>query len=156
MNWDDSGYLVSKNRYNENSIIAEFYTKNHGKVPGIYTGGSTSRVRSHEGAAVVPGRVWLRQSFAAAPDEEVEPRRAGVAAVRKGHGVCDIVSLPAVPSEQLRACVIRGGELVRHSDGVGTEVVAGRLAKLPHACQCPVRGSAENSFRLHCHDPRIH
>ena len=29
MNWDDTGFLLSKNRYNENSLISEFYTKNH-------------------------------------------------------------------------------------------------------------------------------
>ena len=32
MNWDDTGFLLSKNRYNENSLISEFYTKNHGKI----------------------------------------------------------------------------------------------------------------------------
>ena len=26
MNWDDNAYLISKNRYSENSIIAEFFT----------------------------------------------------------------------------------------------------------------------------------
>ena len=36
MQWDDIGYLISKNRYNENSIIAEFYTENHGKSSGKY------------------------------------------------------------------------------------------------------------------------
>ena len=35
MNWDDTGFLISKNRYNENSIISDFYTKNHGKISGI-------------------------------------------------------------------------------------------------------------------------
>ena len=29
MNWDDTGFLLSKNRYNENSLITEIYTKNH-------------------------------------------------------------------------------------------------------------------------------
>ena len=29
MNWDDSGFLLSKNKYNENSLIAEIYTKDH-------------------------------------------------------------------------------------------------------------------------------
>ena len=28
MNWDDTGFLLSKNRYNENSIIAEVLQKN--------------------------------------------------------------------------------------------------------------------------------
>ena len=27
MNWDDTGYLISKNRYSENSIIAEIFRK---------------------------------------------------------------------------------------------------------------------------------
>ena len=35
MNWDDTDFLISKNRYNENSLISEFYTKNHGKISGI-------------------------------------------------------------------------------------------------------------------------
>ena len=26
------GFLLSKNRYNENSLIVEIYTKNHGKI----------------------------------------------------------------------------------------------------------------------------
>ena len=35
MQWDDIGFLISKNRYNENSVVAEFYTKNHGKSSGL-------------------------------------------------------------------------------------------------------------------------
>ena len=31
MNWNDSGFLLSKNKYNENSIIAEIFTEHHGK-----------------------------------------------------------------------------------------------------------------------------
>ena len=27
MNWSDEGFLISKNRYNENSLIAELFTK---------------------------------------------------------------------------------------------------------------------------------
>ena len=27
MNWQDKGYLLSLNKYNENSSIAEFYTE---------------------------------------------------------------------------------------------------------------------------------
>ena len=38
MNWDDTGYLISKNRYSENSIIAEVFTENHGKISGIIFG----------------------------------------------------------------------------------------------------------------------
>ena len=40
MNWDDTGFLIYKNRYNENSLISEFYTKNHGKISGIVFGGT--------------------------------------------------------------------------------------------------------------------
>ena len=35
MHWIDKGYLLSKNKYNENSIIAEVFTQNHGKTSGI-------------------------------------------------------------------------------------------------------------------------
>ena len=35
MNWDDKGFLLSKTKYNENSLIVEIYTKDHGKIPGI-------------------------------------------------------------------------------------------------------------------------
>ena len=31
MNWIDEGFLINKNRYSENSLIAEIYTKDHGK-----------------------------------------------------------------------------------------------------------------------------
>ena len=32
MNWIDQGFLVSKSRYSENSLIAELYTLDRGKV----------------------------------------------------------------------------------------------------------------------------
>ena len=38
MQWDDVGFLLSKNRYNENSLIVEVYTENHGKCSGIVFG----------------------------------------------------------------------------------------------------------------------
>ena len=47
MNWDDSGYLISKNRYNENSIIAEVFTKNHGKISGIIFGGTSKKIKNY-------------------------------------------------------------------------------------------------------------
>ena len=31
-----TGYFLSKNKYNENSIIAEIFTENHGKVLELY------------------------------------------------------------------------------------------------------------------------
>jgi DNA repair protein RecO (recombination protein O) len=47
MNWDDSGYLISKNRYNENSLITEIYTQNHGKVSGIVFGGTSKKIKNY-------------------------------------------------------------------------------------------------------------
>jgi len=47
MNWDDSGYLVSKNRYSENSIIAEVFTENHGKISGIIFGGTSKKIKNY-------------------------------------------------------------------------------------------------------------
>jgi len=47
MNWDDTGFLIYKNRYNENSIISEFYTKNHGKISGIVFGGTSRKIKNY-------------------------------------------------------------------------------------------------------------
>ena len=47
MNWDDSAYLISKNRYNENSIIAEVFTENHGKISGIIFGGTSKKIKNY-------------------------------------------------------------------------------------------------------------
>ena len=47
MNWDDTGFLISKVRYNENSIISEFYTKNHGKMSGIVFGGTSKKIKNY-------------------------------------------------------------------------------------------------------------
>ena len=47
MNWDDTGFLISKNRYNENSLIAEFYTRNHGKISGIIFGGTSKKIKNY-------------------------------------------------------------------------------------------------------------
>tara|TARA_Y100001958_G_C21188573_1_gene517202 strand:+ start:198 stop:878 length:681 start_codon:yes stop_codon:yes gene_type:complete len=47
MIWDDSGYLLSKNRYNENSLIAEIFTKNHGKISGIIFGGTSKKIKNY-------------------------------------------------------------------------------------------------------------
>ena len=47
MNWDDDGFLLSKNRYNENSLISEVFTKEHGKVPGIIFGGTSKKIKSY-------------------------------------------------------------------------------------------------------------
>ena len=47
MNWDDNGFLLTKNRYNENSLISEVFTKNHGKVPGIIFGGTSKKIKNY-------------------------------------------------------------------------------------------------------------
>jgi len=47
MIWDDEGYLISKNKYSENSIIAEFFTKNHGKVSGMIFGATSRKIKSY-------------------------------------------------------------------------------------------------------------
>ena len=47
MIWSDSGYLLSKNRYNENSLIADIYTKDHGKISGIIFGGTSRKIKNY-------------------------------------------------------------------------------------------------------------
>jgi|TARA_B100000073_G_scaffold307995_1_gene278705 DNA repair protein RecO (recombination protein O) len=47
MIWDDIGYLLSKNRYNENSLIVEIFTQKHGKVPGIIFGGTSKKLKNY-------------------------------------------------------------------------------------------------------------
>ncbi len=47
MIWSDSGYLLSKNKFGENSIIAEFFTKNHGKISGIIYGATSKKIKSY-------------------------------------------------------------------------------------------------------------
>ncbi len=47
MNWSDQGFLVSKNKYSENSIITEFYTKDHGKISGIIFGGTSKKIKNY-------------------------------------------------------------------------------------------------------------
>ena len=47
MNWDDTCFLLSKNRYNENSLICEMFTNNHGKVSGIIFGGTSKKIKNY-------------------------------------------------------------------------------------------------------------
>ena len=47
MIWDDTGFLLFKNRYNENSLISEIYTKDHGKVSGIIFGGTSKKIKNY-------------------------------------------------------------------------------------------------------------
>ncbi len=47
MNWNDKGFLISKNKYNENSLIAEIYTENYGKMSGIIFGGTSKKIKNY-------------------------------------------------------------------------------------------------------------
>ena len=47
MQWNDIGYLISKTRYNENSVIAEFFTKYHGKCSGIIFGATSKKIKNY-------------------------------------------------------------------------------------------------------------
>jgi len=47
MNWIDESFLISKNRYSENSLIVEVYTKNHGKISGIIFGGTSKKIKNY-------------------------------------------------------------------------------------------------------------
>ena len=47
MNWQDKGYLLSLNKYNENSSIAEFFTENNGKIVGVIFGSTSKKIKSY-------------------------------------------------------------------------------------------------------------
>ena len=47
MLWDDVGFLISKNKYNENSLISEVFTKDHGRVTGIIFGGTSKKIKNY-------------------------------------------------------------------------------------------------------------
>ncbi len=47
MIWSDSGYLLSKNKFGENSIIAEFFTESYGKISGIIYGSTSKKIRNY-------------------------------------------------------------------------------------------------------------
>ena len=47
MNWIDQGFLVNKSRYSENSIIAELYTLDRGKVSGVIFGGTSKKIKNY-------------------------------------------------------------------------------------------------------------
>ena len=47
MNWDNTGFLLSKNRYNENSLIVDIFTKDYGKTSGIIFGGTSKRIKNY-------------------------------------------------------------------------------------------------------------
>ena len=43
MQWSDEGYLLSKNNFDENSIIIESFTLEHGKYSGLVYGGASRK-----------------------------------------------------------------------------------------------------------------
>ena len=47
MNWIDEGFLISKNKYSENSLIAEIFTKDRGKISGIIFGGTSKKIKNY-------------------------------------------------------------------------------------------------------------
>ena len=47
MFWKDEGYLLHKNNYDENSIIIEAFTLNHGKSTGIVYGGASRKLKKN-------------------------------------------------------------------------------------------------------------
>ena len=47
MNWIDEGFLIGKNRYSENSLITEIFTKDRGKISGIIFGGTSKKIKNY-------------------------------------------------------------------------------------------------------------
>ena len=40
-------FFTFKNRYSENSLIVEIFTKNYGKISGIVFGGTSKKIRNY-------------------------------------------------------------------------------------------------------------
>ena len=47
MLWKDEGFLLSKNKYSENSIIIEVFTLNHGKCSGIVYWVTSKKIKNY-------------------------------------------------------------------------------------------------------------
>tara|TARA_B100000963_G_scaffold337413_1_gene333383 strand:+ start:543 stop:1223 length:681 start_codon:yes stop_codon:yes gene_type:complete len=47
MIWSDQGFLLSKIAFQENSVIANFYTKKHGKCSGIIYGATSQKIKKY-------------------------------------------------------------------------------------------------------------
>ena len=68
MNWSDEGFLISKNRYNENSLIAELFTKDKGKISGIIFGGTSKKIKIEDkiisdSCEALIGAIYLEKGF---------------------------------------------------------------------------------------------
>ena len=46
MKFKDKGFLLNKNKYNENSAVAQFFTENNGKVSGILFGATSKKIKN--------------------------------------------------------------------------------------------------------------
>ena len=47
MIWNDKAFLISKFKYSENSIIADFFTENYGRVSGIIFGATSKKIKGY-------------------------------------------------------------------------------------------------------------
>jgi len=47
MYWNDEGFLLSKNNFDENSIIIETFTSEHGKCIGVVYGGASKKQKKN-------------------------------------------------------------------------------------------------------------
>ena len=47
MNWIDEGFLISKNRYSENSLISRNIYKKSRKISGIIFGGTSKKIKNY-------------------------------------------------------------------------------------------------------------
>ena len=47
MIWTDTGFLLSKKSFQENSVIANFFTKKHGKYSGIIYGATSKKIKNY-------------------------------------------------------------------------------------------------------------
>ena len=56
MQWSDEGYLLSKNNFDENSIIIDTFTLHHGRYSGIVYGGDS---RKHKSIFQVGNKIYL-------------------------------------------------------------------------------------------------
>ena len=69
MIWSDKGFLLSKLAFQENSIIANFFTKNHGKCSGIIYGATSKKIKNY-----LQKKFITRATFKYLENEENEPK----------------------------------------------------------------------------------
>ena len=47
MQWEDEGFLLTKNKFSENSLIVEIFTLSHGKSSGLVYGGTSRKIKNY-------------------------------------------------------------------------------------------------------------